>query len=166
MAMKNEIIARYYVAHLDELRAFFLARTANKELSEDMAQDVFVKLLGYEMITELTLPCLIYTVARRMLADYFRHCKAIRKCAQTELADSFDSNNPYTTYLANELTGILEQGIMALPDNCKQIYRMHIYGGMKVSRIAEVTHTKYKVVERRLGIARSEVRAFVRCAVG
>lgn len=164
--MNNEIIARYYAAHVDELRAFFLARTANRELSEDMAQDVFVRLLGYEMITELTLPCLTYTVARRMLTDYFRHCEAIRKCSQTETANSFDTNDPYTTCLANELAGILERGIKALPEQCQQVYRMHIYGGMKVSRIAEVTNIKYKVVERRLGIARSEVRAFVRSAVG
>lgn len=165
--MGNEIIARYYAGHVDELRAFFMARTANKELSEDMAQDVFVRLLGYEkMITELTLPSLTYTVARRMLTDYFRHCQAMRRHTLISTAECFDSNDPHKACSANELAGILERGIASLPEQCRQLYRMHIYDGMKVSRIAELTQINYKTVESRLGIARSEVRAFVRRAVG
>lgn len=165
--MENEIIARYYAAHIDELRAFFMSRTANKELSEDMAQDVFVRLLGYgKMITEITLPSLTYTVARRMLADYFRHAEVMHRYTQVSTADIFDANDPHTVCLANELTCILERGITSLPEQCRNIYRLHVYDGLKVSRIAELTQINYKTVENRLGFARNSVRAFIRRAVG
>jgi RNA polymerase sigma-70 factor (ECF subfamily) len=52
-----------------------------------------------------------------------------------------------------------------LPEACARIYRLHIYGGMKVSDIAQELTLPYKQVENRLGQARKHVRrCFSSCA--
>jgi RNA polymerase sigma-70 factor (ECF subfamily) len=164
--MENEIIAKFYADHSNGLKAYFIACTANKALSEDMTQDVFMKLLNYkEMITEQTLPNLAYTLARRLLTDFFRHRHAVDKCEHMLMTDNATNSDPHTVYSANELTEILEQGIKTLPEQCQDIYRLHVYEGMKISGISKQTHIRYKVVEYRLGIARREVKAFVNRAV-
>jgi RNA polymerase sigma-70 factor (ECF subfamily) len=49
-----------------------------------------------------------------------------------------------------------------LPEACARIYRLHIYGGMKVSDIAQELTLPYKQVENRLGQARKHVRKQMR----
>lgn len=165
--MGNKIIEKYYTDNVDRLRVFFMTRTACKALSEDMAQDVFVRLIGYgQMITEQTLPSLAYTVARRLLADHYRHRMAENRYAQLCAAEQVCHDDPHTVYLEREALCLLERSIMHLPEQCATVYRMHIYQGMKPARIAELTHIKYKTVEHRLGKARREVRAAMEAAAG
>jgi RNA polymerase sigma-70 factor (ECF subfamily) len=42
---------------------------------------------------------------------------------------------------------------------------MHILDGMRVSEISVETGEKYKTIENRLGIARRQMRQFLRAAV-
>lgn len=164
--MENDFIAKYYSDHVNELRTFFMVRLADHALSEDMAQDVFVKILGYgQMITEQTLPSLVYTVARRLLTDHYRHLMAVRRQQSLLSSEIFDGNSPLAIYEANELAATLEDGIAHLSEPCREVYRLHVYDGLKVSRIAETMQLNYKVAERRLGIARRAVRDYVRRVV-
>ena len=59
----------------------------------------------------------------------------------------------------------MERSLARLPQLCRQVYRLHIYDGMKVSEIAERLQLPYKQVEYRLGQARKEVRRMMRRAV-
>ena len=52
-----------------------------------------------------------------------------------------------------------------IPEHCRNIYRMHILGGMRVSEISEQTGEKYKTVENRLGLARKQMRNYLRAVV-
>ena len=47
-----------------------------------------------------------------------------------------------------------------LPEECREVYRLHIYGGMKASEISDYLGENYKRVEYRLGIARRTVRQY------
>ena len=52
-----------------------------------------------------------------------------------------------------------------LPKTCCEIYRLHIYDGMKVRDIARELSLPYKQVENRLGQARKAVRQQLRSCV-
>jgi RNA polymerase sigma-70 factor (ECF subfamily) len=56
----------------------------------------------------------------------------------------------------------LERGLARLPENCREIYRMHIYDGMKVGEISRALGEGYKSVEHRLGSARKAMRHYLR----
>jgi RNA polymerase sigma-70 factor (ECF subfamily) len=59
----------------------------------------------------------------------------------------------------------MEHGLARIPENCRDIYRMHILGGMRVSEISAQTGEKYKTVENRLGLARRQLRLYLRAVV-
>ena len=68
------LLAEYYEAHFDELRQFVGSRVNFAYETEDIVQNVFLRLLKSDkMITPITLPCLVYTVARNLIFDYWRH---------------------------------------------------------------------------------------------
>lgn len=163
---KHSLIAEYYTEHCAELRAFVASRILFAEDAEDIVQNIFVRLLQMDkMITSITLPCLVYTVARNLIIDYWRHKRRMEEYEHiiqkgdwtTRYADDVES-----IYSAHEVEEKLEQSLARLTSKQSKIYRLHIYEGMQVSEIAEKLSLKYKNVEYCLGSARKEVRCYMK----
>ena len=154
------IITNFYTLHRDELLTYVSSRLGGQTaLAEDLVQDVFTRLLTSDkMITEVTLPALVYTIARNLIADYYRHHAIRREFAEHFAHASAMETSFESTFYAHELYLRVEHCIDRLPENCRTVYRMHIYEGMKVSEISLRLGEGYKSVEYRLGAARKEVR--------
>ena len=164
--MNNKLITNYYIAHRDELLAFASSRLGDSRQAEDIVQDVFLRLLSTDkMITEVTLPALVYTITRNLINDYYRRHTTYEQyehyikgvCSEVTTMDS--------VFSAFEIMERLERGLVRLPENCREIYRLHIYGGMKVGEISRELGEGYKSVEHRLGTARKVMREYLRCYV-
>ena len=156
-------LTNYYVTHRDELLAYVSSRLGNSVEAEDLVQNVFLRLLTSDkMITNITLPSLVYTITRNMITDYYRrrtHFEAYEHYLKN--TDSIDESAE-SILSVRDITEQLERGLARVPENCREIYRLHIYGGMKVAEISERLGEGYKSVEHRLGAARKLVRQQLR----
>ncbi len=159
----HQLIINYCINSRDELLAFVSSRLGNSMEAEDIVQDVFEHLLTTDkMITEVTLPALAKTMAHNKITDYYRHRQSIYAFEHYLKRSSDAESSMESVYSATELTELLERGIARIPENCREIYRMHIYGGMKVGEISKTLGEGYKSVEHRLGAARKALRTFLR----
>ena len=156
-------LTNYYVTHRDELLAYVSSRLGNSVEAEDLVQNVFLRLLTSDkMITDITLPALVYTIARNLIADYYR------RRTHFEVYEHYLKNTDSIYESAESILSIrditeqLERGLARVPENCREIYRLHVYGGMKVAEISEHLGEGYKSVEHRLGTARKLVRQRLR----
>ena len=162
---KADLIADYYSRHYDELKAYVASRLQYAKETEDIVQDVFVRLLQLDkMITPVTLPCLVYTVARNLILDRLRHYRCVcdyeHYLAHASLSHVvYDAESVYSAWEINE---VLERGIARLGEKQSMVYRLNLYDGLPVSEIALRLDVKYKNVESRLGAARKQVRSYVR----
>lgn len=158
-----DIIADYYTEHFDELKAFVAKRILYADGAEDIVQNVFLRLLSSDkMITPITMPSLVYTVARNLIYDYWRHRRSVEEYEHyLAVSPNGGHNDVYSVYSANEINEILERGISRLTDKQRVVYRMNIYDGLKVSEISDRLNMNYKNVENRLGSARKEIRHFM-----
>ncbi len=163
---KRSIIADYYERHYEELRSFVASRLPSRGEEEDIVQDVFLRLLQMDrMITPVTLPCLVYTTARNLVSDRWRHSKRVEEYEhliargdwQSALAEDVES-----VYSAQEIMEIMERGIATLSDRQQKVYRLNVYDGLQVKDISVQLNVSYKNVENRLGTARKTVRNYVR----
>lgn len=161
---KCHFIADYYKAHYNEVRGFVSRLTCHSPMSEDITQDVFLRLLcSKKMVTPVTLPCLTYTIARNLVVDYWRHRGKVEEY-EHRLMRSVDRKNTLDTayvYGRDELMEIFERGIAKLDKDMQDIYRINMFDNMQVSGISETLNISYKDAERRLGIARKRVRTYV-----
>lgn len=157
-----QLISNYYITHRDELLAFASSRLCGRAEAEDVVQNVFLRLLtSTKLISEVTLPALVYTTTRNMIFDIHRRYAKVNDyehyirqvCSEELLADS--------VYSVHEIIEHLEQGLARLPENFREVYRLHIYDGMKVSEISAFLGDNYKSVEYRLGTARKVVRSYL-----
>ena len=75
------IIADYYSEHYNELKLYVMSRSLPADEAEDIVQNTFVRLLrGDKMITPVTLPCFVYTIAKNLIIDYYRRKHKIEEC--------------------------------------------------------------------------------------
>lgn len=158
-----QLITDYYTIHRDELLAFVSSRLGDSCEAEDMIQDVFLRLLSTnKMISETTLHGLVYMMLRNQIIDYYRRHTYYEQYEHYIKGVNSESTTMESVFSAREIMEQLERGLARLPENCREVYRLHIYGGMKVSEISQKTGEGYKSVEHRLGTARKAMRQYLR----
>jgi len=157
------VIADFYTEHYDEIVAFVAGRVLCADDAEDIVQNVFVRLLcTNRMITPVTLSNLVYTIARNLIYDYWRHRKSVDEYEHyIAYRMSRDKAGGMSVYSVNEIAELLERGIARLADKQRVVYRMSIYGGLKISEISDTLNINYKSAENRLGLARKEIRRYM-----
>ena len=117
------------------------------------------------MISSVTLPCLVYTVARNLICDYWRHRQCVYDYEHffvNSHASRICTNMGESIYSVQQINELLERGIARLSENQRKIYRMNVCDGMQISEIAIKLDVKYKKVENRLCAARKEVRKYMK----
>ena len=162
----NQLLSNYYSEHRDEMVNFIAVRINDVDEAQDMVQDIFLRLLrGHSLISPQTLSCLVYTMARHSVADYFRRRRVYEEYEHhiTKSADSIGEMESLIN--ARQLMERMERSLARLPKACCEIYRLHVYDGMKVSEIAKQLSLPYKQVENRLGQARKSVRLQLKACI-
>ena len=161
---KFSIIEEYYSNHREELKGFVGKQLQWAADTEDIVQNVFLRLMCTDkMITPVTLPSLVYTIARNLIYDYWRHHSSVEEYEHyLRFNEHNDNIDAASVYSAVEITEILERGIARLSERQRTVYRMNIFEGKKVSEISATLKINYKSVENRLGSARSEIRQYMR----
>ena len=159
---KHTLITNYYIAHRDELLAYAVSRLGDCCLAEDIVQNVFLRLLTSDkVISAVTLPALVFAMTRNQVYDYFRHHTAVEQYEHYIKGVCSELTSDESILSAREVMEQLEQGLARLPENCREIYRLHIYDGMKVGEISRELGEGYKSVEHRLGAARKAIRQYL-----
>jgi RNA polymerase sigma-70 factor (ECF subfamily) len=159
----HQIIERYYRAHRGELLAFVSARLHDTDAAEDLVQEAFLRMLkGLRPVNEETIGSLAYTLCRHQIIDWYRR-RTIHNDVEHELMRTEKGTISAESVLSvREITEHLERGLARLPEACRSVYRMHIYGGLQAKDICKQTGENYKAVEYRLGMARKQVRNYLR----
>lgn len=170
MQVNNQLLSNYYSMHRDELVSFIAVRTVDAIEAEDIVQDIFLRLLrGQHLITPQTLPSLLHTMARHAVCDYYRrrhvHEEYEHYIQTSDFSCQTSDDSVESVFSAQHLMERMERSLARLPKACCEIYRLHIYDGMKVSDIAQELSLPYKQVENRLGQARKAVRQQLRNCV-
>ena len=162
----KELIEQYYSQHRGELLSFLGSRLGADDaaLAEDMVQDLFLRLLSDDRrpISEATLGSLVYTMARHLLVDHYRRLAHQRAYERHAFAAMPDDYRPEPAIFARDTVAHVERRLQRMPQTTADIYRLHLYDGMKTADIAHHLHIDYKAVEYRLGQARREVRRLLR----
>lgn len=163
---QHEVVADYYQRHRDEILNYVASRTGNVDDAEDIVQDTFVRLLAMPvMISPVTLPSLVYTTARHLTLDRWRHRQRVEAYEHhigAAAKGAAGEESVESVYSVSEITQLLEHGVARLTPRQQDIYRMNFYEGKGVKDISMQLGMSAKTVENRLGMARKEVRTFIK----
>lgn len=158
-------IADFYQCHYDEIVDFIAMRIQDRDEAQDMVQDLFLRLLSCHHIIDNSLSSLVYTMARNMVTDYFRRRHSHEEYEHYIRHSNDSDTSMESVFSARQLMERMEFSLARLPEECREVYRLHIYGGMKVGEISQTLGEDYKHVEYQLGLARKTVRQHLKACV-
>lgn len=159
----HELISDYYTKLSSKILGFISSRIEVKEDAENLAQDVWVRLLSCgKELTESTISSFIYTIARNLINDYLRRMYLSMGIQDTLISGMDDMEiSPEHAICARDLAAFEMKRVECLPPQRRTIYKMSRYEECNVEEIAEALQLSLRTVENHLRMGRRDVRSFI-----
>ena len=146
----------------ENIFSYLYFKIGNSQVAEDILQDVFIKLWEnrHQLKDNLSLPSYLYTIAKNLTLNYFRHQKVIQKF-QKEIefqTESIDSTSPLAELELNEINESLINTLEKLPKRQRVVFMMSRHDNLSYKEIAERLEISIKTVETQIGKALKMLR--------
>ncbi|MEC7754928.1 RNA polymerase sigma factor [Roseivirga sp. UBA1976] len=145
------------------LYGFFYRLTSDGNASEDLVQNVFVRIIKYRHTYkgDGKFSTWIFHMARNLFADYYKKEKRLGYREDVSVTDKYyaDNNNAETFKIASEERHLLEKAMRRLSAEKREILVLSKYQGMKYSDIAELLDCSESAVKVRIFRALKELKA-------
>ena len=144
----------------EPLYDFFARLTGNRGISEDLIQDVFVRILKYRSSYRESnrFVTWMYQIGRNARADYLRKHRLVPQEALTVTAPDHDITTPSRQLEASEEKALLQCALMQMSESNRELLILARYQEMKYVDIAELLGVELPVVKSRVHRAMKELR--------
>ncbi len=156
--LKNrEIIGQVYEKIREEIFSIFRQACISEDQCNDLVQEVFMKILGLDIIIEDQLKGLAVKIAYQKRIDHLRHRAYINKVKNE---GSWLMEHSYTSQEAevNDILKVEMKIVSKMSDVDARIYRMTRYEEKTADEIVMETGLSKRAVESRIYRTRMQVR--------
>lgn len=150
-----------FMQHYEPLCNFVFGIIKDYDASEDVIQELFVKLWEKRKVLpdDLSIKAYMYRAARNMALNHLKHFEIKKEFNLFKKASISDAEqcvgNPAET---SELQEMISQAVNELPTERKRIFLMSREDGLKYKEIAAELNISVKTVENQMGKALSTLR--------
>lgn len=158
------LVASIYEKYYADLKQYLVSYTHDVMAAEDMLQDLFIKVMSLDVISEKTAKNLIFVMAKRMIIDDARH-KAFVRETEKQMKLSMESHDCSSVARRVEAADILsfEQRYLAqMPTKRANIYNMYKHEGLTTDEIVEKLQLSKRTVETHIYHSTKEMKDYLR----
>jgi len=161
------IITSSYKEYHQYIINYISFKINNKIEAEDLAQDVFVRLLDYKlMLREETVKSFIFTIARNIIIDYLRrHFKKEEINANMYESSEKTTNDIESKLNVKEILHLEKSKLITFSPQRKIVYSLCRYEEKTVNEISETLNISRRTVENHLLTGRKIMREYIRQCV-
>jgi RNA polymerase sigma-70 factor (ECF subfamily) len=153
----NYIFNMYYKGLVLYANKFLMDR----DKAEEAVQGIFVKLwsIREEIIINTSLKTYLQKSVQNKCLDILKHKKVVQDYMDKTGREPVEpTDNSADLILFAELNEKIEYSIDNLPENCKEIFKLSRYEGLKYKEIAQKMNISIKTVEVQIGKALKKLR--------
>lgn len=158
--INHEVVASIYKRCYGKLLAYLAGCTHDTMDAEDMAQDIFVKMLSIGVVTEATAEALLFVMARRMVIDDARH-KAFVRQGMKQLACTVSQYDTHSVVRRLEVDELLERerAVLArMAPKRARVYEMYRHEELSAKEIAARLDISRRTVETHIYLSTKEMK--------
>lgn len=156
--------AQLYRLYLTQLYRYIFLFTKSKEESEEILQDIFIKIWEHrEKLPHIgSVKDYLFRIAKNKMLDSIRH-QQIRQRVLSEIKRTRDIGDSTTLDQCayREYYQVVQQAIEKLPPKRKIIFRLNIENGLSQQEIAHQLNISKSVVQKQLYSASHFVREYL-----
>lgn len=164
----RSLIASIYKTYREELKIYLFGYTRDMMAAEDMLQDLFLKLMYVDVITEETAKGLVFVMARRMIIDDARHCAFVRERERNYAltVSSMDTDSVVRRVEHDEIRQLEQIKINRMAPKRARVYEMYRHEELTAQEIADQLNLSRRTVETHIYLSTMEMRNYLRKVVG
>ncbi len=149
-----------FKSHFKRLHIYAITIVKDSEVAEEMVQNVFYKLWerNLEVLKDSSINSYLYRAVHNESLNYLKH-QQVKQAYQTYAMKQGEEIVPEThsvTY--KELVAKLESTMNELPEQCRTVFQMSRFEGLKYREIADKLNVSVKTIEKHMGKALSIMR--------
>lgn len=160
----RELYKEFYVGLCVHARRFL----GDKESSEEIVQEVFLRLWEHKDAIDIqqSISAYLFQSVRNACLNHLKHLQIVQKF-RAEITDKLKSAQDYyaitqengqSIYLAKELENHIHSAIENLPEQCRKVFKMSRFDGLKNHEIADQTGVTINTVQKQISIALEKLR--------
>lgn len=148
----------FFDSYYTSVRNYLYYKCGNAELSEDTAQDAFVKLWETRSrIDKTSLKAYLYTIAGNLLINQLKRETLKYKFINLQ-TDRSEKKTPEYLMEMQEFDQKLQATLAKIPDGAREVFLMNRIDDLKYHEIAERLGIGIKAVEKRMSKALKIIR--------
>lgn len=158
-----QLISESYTLYHSSVLHYINCKVENYEEAQDLAQDVFLRLIDYKDLIRLdTIKSFLFTIARNLTYDYLRHRYKTQEitCYLYERTVTY-TDDTESQLFANELLAFEQKRLGKLPPQRRRVYEMSRFGHQSIIDISSALNLSQRTVKNHLFISRKEVRNYL-----
>ena len=157
-----------YRKYKDVLYRYFLKHCSDRQESEELYQEVWIKLINSaaRYKPKAKFKTYLFTIAHNTLVDFYRKAKPAQtiEFEDAEITEDFTSNPatlalPEDEFTLKQKTKQFMKALEELPADQKEAAILHFEEEMSVQEIAETTKVKTETAKSRLRYAKNKLKA-------
>lgn len=160
----RQAFTQLYSTHLNNLYRYIYLFTKSKEETEEMLQDIFIKIWeNREKLPEVdSLKNYLFRIAKNKLLDKIRHLHVSQRVL-SEIKRTKDISETITSDQCayKEYYKLVQQAIEKLPPRNKLIFRLNVENGLSQDEIAAELNISKSVVKKQVYRASHFVREYL-----
>ena len=161
----REMIGKAYQRVRQEIFSIFRQACIAEDTCEDLVQDVFMKILGLDIIIEDQLKGLAVQIAYQKRIDYLRRRACMNK-VHDEIGWRMEQSYTNMEAEVNDILKVEMKAIRCMSEKDARIYEMTRFEEKTADEIVLETGLTKRAVESRIYRTRNQVRDAVRKAMG
>lgn len=148
---------QWFDQYYDGMYRYCLTMIKDSQEAEDIVQSVFLEIWKEKEKLEIhtSIQAFLYKGVYFKCMNKIKSEKVESKYLQTRINDS-ESSDPA---IYEEVSNIIDQALTALPEQCRKIFMMSRFDGMRYNEIANTLNLSPKTIENQMGKALKTMRA-------
>ena len=160
----RSLVSLIYKKYYTDLMQYLMSYTHDVMAAEDMLQDLFMKVMSLDVISEESAKNLLFVMAKRMIIDDARH-KAFVRESEKQLALSMSGMEDHSMAHRIEAADILsfeQRHLAEMPTKRANIYKMYKHEGLTIDEIVEKLQLSKRTVETHIYHSTKDMKAYLR----
>ena len=149
---RSEIFTKLFAETRDALHHYIRRFVGSSEVAKDIVQEAFLRTYR-ERESVITLRAFLFSTARNLAANDYRHRRTVERSAAGDLGDlrvNLESESPEFELLRDERNRLIQEAIDHLPRQCRAAFTLRVFHECSYQEVAKRLGISAKTVEKHI----------------
>lgn len=161
---RSEIFTKLFDESREALHRYIRRFVGSSETAKEIVQEAFLRTYR-ERESVTTLRAFLFSTARNIAANEYRHRRTVERCALEDFGDSgvkTESESPESELLRDERNRLIQEAIDRLPRQCRAAFTLRLFHECSYKEVADRLGISAKTVEKHIARGLRDTHTYVK----